>query len=293
MAIDEALLRHLYQYDPTLPLIPTSEPEPVLDESTLAPVAGLRRERVTFGSVNDQRVLATLTTPETGGPFAALILQHGSTPLGRHSWNVRRPLHTHWAQHGFLTVAVDAPGFGSREAPDDRGRLRPDRPDLLFRTRDNRMQAVRDLMRTVDYLLSRDDVRGGAIGYLGISMGCRIGVPFFGLDRRVRAAAFFVGGSGAYSRFALEDSKFEHLRADEQLFFELTDPIAFAHMSAGRPVFLANGRRDDLVGLEAAERLQQAMGEPKTLRWFDGGHAESPLALFDEARDFLLAHLRA
>ena len=114
-------------------------------------------------------------------------------------------------------------------------------------------------------------------------MGCRIGVPFFGLDRRVRAAAFFVGGSGAYSRFALEDSKFEHLRADEQLFFELTDPIAFAHMSAGRPVFLANGRRDDLVGLEAAERLQQAMGEPKTLRWFDGGHAESPLALFDEA----------
>ena len=39
------------------------------------------------------------------------------------------------------------------------------------------------------------------------------------------------------------------------------------------------------------EQLQAALGEPKTLRWFDGGHAETPRETFDEAGDFLAAHL--
>ncbi len=295
MSIDEALLRHLYRYDRTLPLLPTSEPETVIDMRTMAPVESLARERVTFGSTHDQRVLATLTMPATGAPFAAIILQHGSTPMGRHSWQTRPagPLHVTLAQAGFMTVAVDAYGFGSRETPDDRGRLRSDRPDLLFRTRDQRMQAVQDLMRTVDHLQTRDDVRGDAIGYLGVSMGCRIGVPFFALDPRVAAGAFFVGGTAPYSRFAVRGTAFADLESDERLAFELTDPITFAPLTAGRPVFMANGRRDVLVTEEGGRVLQAAMGEPKTLRWFEGGHGESPPELFDEARDFLAEHLGA
>lgn len=293
MPVDERLLRHLYGYDRTLPLLATSEPETVLDMRTMEPIPSLVRERVTFGSTHDERVLATITAPAAGGPFAAVILQHGSTPMGRHSWQMRPggPLHVAFAQAGFLTVAVDGYGFGSRETPDDRGRLRPDRPDLLFRTRDQRMQSVQDLMRTVDYLRTRDDVRADAVGYLGVSMGCRVGVPFFALDARVAAAALFVGGSGAYSRFAVDGTPFADLAGDEQLAFDLTDPITFAPLTAGRPVFMANGTRDVLVGEEAGKRLQSAMGEPKTLRWFDGGHGESPPALFDEAREFLAEHL--
>ena len=291
MSISEALLRHLYRYDRALPVLPTSEPESVMDPQTMTARTDLVRERVTFGATHDQRVLAALTRPAEGGPFPAVILQHGSTPMGRHSWTMRHPVDTAWADHGLMTLAVDAPGFGSREGPDDRGRLRPQRPDLLFRTRDNRMQAVQDLMRTVDYLLARDDVRHDGIGYMGVSMGCRIGVPFFGLDGRVAAGAFFVGGSGPYSRFEVAGGEFADLEQDEQLSFELTDPLCFAQMSAGRPVLMVNGEQDALVGREAGQRLQAAMGEPKTLRWFDGGHGETPLELFDEARDFLLAHL--
>jgi hypothetical protein len=86
MAIAEALLRHVYKYDQTLPLLATSEPEAVLDVATREPVEGLLRERVTFGSTHDERVLATVTYPAEGGPYAAVIIQHGSTPLGRHTW---------------------------------------------------------------------------------------------------------------------------------------------------------------------------------------------------------------
>lgn len=293
--IDEGLLRHLYRYDRSLPLLATSERDISRDSQTQLPIEGLTAERVTFGSTHDERVLATVTRPAEGGPFAAVIIQHGSTPMGPHTCSVpgRTPLHQLWAQQGFLTIAVDAYGFGSREGTDNRGRLGPDRADLMFRTRDTRVQAVQDLMRTVDYLESRDDVRSDAIGYAGVSMGCRVGVPFVGLDERVRAGAFFVGGSGPYASWAIEGTEYAELAADSELIFALTDPIVFASMTAGRPMFMANGEHDVLVGREAAERLQAALAEPKTLRWFDGGHGETPRALFDEAATFLEAELAA
>lgn len=293
MAIAEALLRHVYKYDQTLPLLATSEPEAVLDVATREPVEGLLRERVTFGSTHDERVLATVTYPAEGGPYAAVIIQHGSTPLGRHTWALpgRPPLPVEWAQAGLLTVAVDAYGFGSRERPDNRGRLGPERSDLMFRTRDARIQAIQDLMRTVDYLQTRDDVQPNAIGYAGVSMGCRVGVPFVAMDSRVGAAAFFIGGSGPYSRWALDGSGYEDLAGDEQLVFELTDPIVFAPMTAGRPMFMANGERDELVEVEPGQRLQKALGEPKELHWFAGGHFEIPSELYDAARDFLRERL--
>ena len=291
--IDEALLRHLYRYDRSLPLLGTSEREPCRDPETRQPIEGLEAERVSFGSTHDERVVATVTRPAEGGPFPALIIQHGSTPMGRHSWAMpgRNPLHQLWAQRGFLTVAVDAYGFGSREGPDNRGRLGTERADLMFRTRDARMQAVQDLMRTVDYLEARYDVRADAIGYAGVSMGCRIGVPFAGLDDRVRAAAFYVGGSGPYASWAIEGTEYAGLAEDRDHVLALTDPLAFASMTSGRPMFMANGEQDVLVGKEPGERLQAALGEPKTLHWFDGGHGETPRALFDEAADFLAEHL--
>ena len=291
--IDQALLRHLYGYDRSLPLLATSEREPVRDPKTLQLIEGLEAERVTFGSTHDERVLATVTKPAGGGPRPAVIIQHGSTPMGRHSWSIptRHPLHQLWAQRGFVTVAVDAYGFGSREGTDNRGRLGPERADLMFRTRDARIQAVQDLMRTVDYLENREDVISEAIGYAGVSMGCRVGVPFAGLDERVRAAAFFVGGSGPYASWAIEGTEHADLAEDRELIFALTDPLVFAPMTAGRPMFMANGDSDVLVGREAGERLQAALGEPKELRWFEGGHGDTPRSTFDEAAAFLATQL--
>ena len=298
-AVPETLLRHLYAYDRTLPLAATSEPEPALDPATRRPRTDIRRERITFGSTHDERVLATIVAPAGEGPWPAVIMQHGSTPLGRHG-NVTAaptnpdPVGTRWAASGLMVVAVDAYGFGSREGPDNRGRLTPSRPDLMFRTRDQRMQAAQDLMRTVDYLLTRSDVRTDAIGYHGLSMGCRIGIPFIALDRRVRAASLFVGGSGDYSRFAVDGTPFEDLREDEALVHALTDPIVFAPLTGHVPKFVVNGERDDVVGgREPAERLHAAMAGPKEIRWFDGGHGDFGPGLVEEARQFLARHLGA
>lgn len=294
MGVDASVIRHLYRYDRTIPLLPTSERDAVMvvRDGNFEPADSLARERVTFGTTHDERVTATLTYPAEGGPFPAIILQHGSTPVGRHMW-ATRPVDVEWAlEHGVMCVAVDAPGFGAREQADNRGRLMRDRPDLMFRTRDQRIQNVQDLMRTVDYLCSRDDVLNDAIGFCGVSMGTRVGAPFFGLDERVRTGAFFIGGSGPYSGFEVADTEFADLAADERMIFDLTDPIVFAPMSAGREVIVINGTRDTVVGEGAGERLQEAFGEPKTLRWYDGDHGDVPVDLYDEAGAFLVSHLR-
>lgn len=298
MAIDEALLRDLYAYDRTLPLVPTSEVDPVTNPATRQAVPGLRRERVTFTSTHDERVVATLTMPSEGGPHPAVIIQHGSTASGRHTMTtptpaVPEPLAVRWAKAGFVAVTVDAYGFGSREGADNRGRLTPTRPDLMYRTRDARIQGVQDLMRTVDYLLTRPEVRGDAIGYHGVSMGCRLGVALIALDHRIKAASLFVGGTAAYSRFVIEGTPFADLAEEEQRIFDLTDPITFAPLTSHIPKFIANGLKDTLVTPEGGQRLQAAFAESKSLHWFDGNHADSPAALVEEARTFLAQHLGA
>lgn len=296
MEIPEALIRHLYAYDRTLPLAATSEPEPAIDLATRAPRTDIRRERVTFGSTHDERVLATIVAPAGPGPFPVVILQHGSTPLGRHgnasvSPQNPAPVGVEWAAAGLMTVSVDAYGFGSRETPDNRGRLVPDRPDLLFRTRDQRIQAIQDLMRTVDYLESRNDVRREAIGYHGVSMGMRIGVPFIALDRRVRAASLFVAGTGDYSRFVTKGTPFEDLAADEELVNRLTDPITFAPWTGHVAKYVVSGERDRTVGgREPAERLHAALAGPTEVHWFDGDHGDYA-PMLPGALAFLQAHL--
>jgi hypothetical protein len=264
-AIDERLLRHLYRYDRTLPLLATSEPEPVLDPETRTAVDDVLRERVTFTSTHDERVVVTLTYPAEGAPHPSVIMQHGSTPLGRHSNLAMVPTALRWAREGLLVASVDAYGFGSRETPDDRGRLRP----------------------------QRTDIANGAIAYHGVSMGCRIGVPFFALDERVCAGSFFVGGEGPYSRFVTEGTEFADLEEDEELAAALTSPGVFATLTGGRPKIIVNGERDLLVTKQAGERLQSLMAEPCERRWFDGGHVESPPELVEEARAFLATHLEA
>lgn len=296
MEIPEQLIRHLYAYDRTLPLLATSEPEAAVNPATRQARTDIRRERVTFASTHEERVTATIVAPAGEGPFPAVIIQHGSTPLGRHGNATAtpqnpEPVAVQWAAAGLLTVAVDAYGFGSRELPDNRGRLLPGRPDLLFRTRDQRIQAIQDLMRTVDYLQTRSDVRADAIGYHGVSMGTRIGVPFIALDQRVRAATLFVGGSGDYSRFVTAGTPFADLAGDEALVNHLTDPAIFAPWTSHLPKLMVNGERDQTVGgREPAERLLEAMADPKEIVWFDGDHGDS--APFQpQALQFLTSHL--
>lgn len=54
------------------------------------------------------------------------------------------------------------------------------------------------------------------------------------------------------------------------------DPVNFAGHISPRPVLLVNGTQDAIIPREAAEALQAAVGEPRQIIWYEGGHVEMP-----------------
>jgi pimeloyl-ACP methyl ester carboxylesterase len=61
------------------------------------------------------------------------------------------------------------------------------------------VQQVNDLSRTIDYLETRGDLNGGAIGYYGVSWGASDAVRVVAVEDRIKAAVFVDGGLGAYA----------------------------------------------------------------------------------------------
>ena len=64
--------------------------------------------------------------------------------------------------------------------------------------RDQVVQWVRDLRRTVDYLETRDDIDATRLAYLGLSLGARYAPIFMALEHRFDAA-LLVGGGFSYA----------------------------------------------------------------------------------------------
>jgi fermentation-respiration switch protein FrsA (DUF1100 family) len=59
------------------------------------------------------------------------------------------------------------------------------------------------------------------------------------------------------------------------------EPIRFVPHAPPTALLLQNGRFDTLVPVADAEALHAAAPEPKTIRWYDGGHALPSQALVD------------
>jgi fermentation-respiration switch protein FrsA (DUF1100 family) len=59
------------------------------------------------------------------------------------------------------------------------------------------------------------------------------------------------------------------------------EPIRFIPHASPTPLLLQNGRTDNLVPAGDAEALHEAAPQPKTIRWYDAGHALDHQALVD------------
>ncbi len=146
-----------------------------------------------------------------------------------------------------------------------------------------------DLQRTVDYLQTRGEIDIGRLGYTGFSMGTINGVSFVGLDQRVKAAVFVIGGGRLFDLRPKPDD--QRLREEQEIVAEITDPVHFAPLIAPRPVLMINGSKDETVPPAAGQALFDAMGEPKQIIWFDGGHTDLTGREFKEIWTFLSERL--
>jgi dienelactone hydrolase len=161
---------------------------------------GIREQLFSLGEVP-----GVLWTPDgAAGPRPLVLLGHGG---GQHkkapgmTGRARRLV----AECGFAAVAADVPNHGDRPKDpvydriitENRARMAAgEDPAPLFARFHTLVarQTVPEWQAVLDAVQDLDHVGTGPVGYLGISMGCALGVPFIAAEPRVRAAVLGLFG---------------------------------------------------------------------------------------------------
>jgi len=287
-------------------------PVPALDPQLLpaTTTGGTITQDFTIASTSTWRVPGTLRKSASGaGRLPVLIVLH-ETGTDRNSPNVVG-IATAVAAHGFLTVAISGRYFGSgggdaayvaamKAAYATPGKDYP----FLYDT-------VWDVMRTIDYLVTRDDVAADKIGLTGISKGGMETYLAAAVDTRVAAAAPIVGVQSF--KWGLENDAFQ-ARAlslggavpnpnDAASVREFYDRVApglvdlydcpdMLPLIAPRPLIVLSGTLDPRnaiggveVAVAAARAAYAATGAPDHLKYFTAvvGHDGSYAPFHDQA----------
>lgn len=192
-----------------------------------------RREfRLTVG---EDVVPGCVWAPEGAtGPRPLILMGHGGSQHKKVA-NIAAAAASHAKILGYATVAIDAPGHGdrvtreeaekARRAAQDAGKAaREGRPPRGSRIPGNAAKAVAEWKATLDAAQQLDMIgAGGPVGYWGVSMGTRFGVPFVAEEPRVSCAVF-----GLFGVFpGLEDHKAaaERIRIPLMFAFQSDDEL--------------------------------------------------------------------
>jgi dienelactone hydrolase len=282
--------------------------DPKLDPPTMS--GGMIVQDFTIGSTPSWRVPGTLRRPAAAtGKLPVLICLH-ATGSDRNAGDVVK-ITTTMTGRGFLTVAISGRYFGKgggnpayinalKAAYASPGQDYP----FLYDT-------VWDVMRTIDYLVTRDDVDPDRIGLTGISKGGMETFLAAAVDPRVAASAPIIGVQSF--KWGLENNAFQ-ARAESlggavpnptnamsvRQFYDrvapglvdLYDGPDMLPLIAPRPLIVLSGTQDPrnaIHGVElaiaAARTAYGAAGAPDHLKYFPAnvGHDGGYLPFHDQA----------
>ncbi len=146
--------------------------------------------------------------------------------------------------------------------------------------RDAFVQRVNDLQRTVDYVETREDLRGGNLGFVGLSFGAEYGPLFTAIETRFKAVVYLAGG--------FDDG---HMLAEPPE----VNPLNYAPRVSA-PVLMINGESDYGIPVETAQRpMLELLGTPtgqKRHAVLAGGHMPYDWnAVIRETLDWFDLHL--
>ncbi len=171
-------------------------------------------------------------------------------------------------------------------------------------------EMIRDGRRALDWLCGRPGVDGGRLGIIGISHGAMIGPCVMGVDSRLRAGVFCMGGADeamivarsgepTVRRFRERVMQAHGLTGPEDLMrlpqaqASRTEPMRYAPAVDPRSVLLFKTRLDRAVVPEAQDKLWEALGRPRRIT-LPLGHIGFGVAFYYAARraaEFLRARL--
>lgn len=214
-------------------------------------------QHLSFTNAKGQMVSGLFLRPKKDGVYPVALLLHG---LGSDKETMIKFFGRPLAAQGYACLALDANLHGERRAAAD---AKANAFDIVFK--DIARGGVLDYRQALTYLATRRDVDSPRIGLLGYSMGAMMGSILAGVDERVKASVLCVGGDPIRPALAIVPEKVKGQ-------VEVSSPSNYIGHVAPRPVFFINGTQDTTIRPDAAKRLQEACGEPKTILWVETGH---------------------
>ncbi len=253
-----------FEYDARQPL--------EVKDQVIAETAELTLHDVSYASANQQRVSAYLVVPKGKGPFATIVFGHWGN--GNRAEFI--PEAKLYARAGAVSLLPDYPW--DRAEPFRRTTDHFDKPEV---DRDTFAQAVIDLRRGIDLLLSRKDADPKRLAYVGHSYGAQWGAILTAVDRRMRTSVL-MAGVGEIGDLLLKnpDPGFVELRKAlppgvldgyVRVVSEV-DGIRFVRTAAPVSVLMQFGKFEQYFDRDSANRYAAAATEPKKVLWYDAAH---------------------
>ncbi len=261
---------------------------------------GLIKEKVVFDTEQHMSVPAIVVRRADLDPkkrHKGLVCIHGHGPFGKLSVagvaissEHRKVIEqfnydygTQFAREGYITISPDLRNFGERGGHAEY----PGRDSCNVHFIRGLLMGINlmtlniwDMMRTIDYFTSRDDVDPERIGCIGLSLGGTTTLHVAALDTRIKAAGIF-SALTTYEEYAIKMANFCGSQFIPGM-YQFADLADVAGLIAPRPLFISNGAFDDGFPIEASlaahehlTEIYRSAGVPDrlTIDVFSGGHA--------------------
>ena len=226
------------------------------------------RERELAATVDGERVPGVLWEgPGRGSPRPLVMAGHGFM-LHRHMPFPLPFLRALAGEHGCAVAVLDAPGHGDRRKNADQPAEETARDYQEHWGRFAGSRIAREYGETAAALQQLPELRGGALGYWGLSLATQYGLGWLSEAPPVRAAVLGLFGGGRV--------------------------VAHYARRVRCPVFFVQQLDDEIHPRETVARLFDALAsDDKQLAASPGRHVEVPDEVCHRATRFLLDRLRS
>jgi cephalosporin-C deacetylase-like acetyl esterase len=262
---------------------------PTFDQKLVDTVQEVRIYDINYDSPIKGKITAFLLKPSKSGKLPGILYLH----LGAGNRATFLPEALTAARAGAICLLIDAP-FARPEpwTSGSEGNIR--KPDL---DKELYVQTVLDLRRSLDLLVSMNDVDPDRLAYVGHSFGATWGGVLVGLDFRIRTA-ILMAGLPDIADFSGDDEMSKQIRKyykKEELakYSTVIEPLAGIHYvgKAKCEIFFQFADFDRYISKKAADQYSNAAPSSKVVKHYKTGHELNSMEAINDRVEWLQKHL--